>query len=464
MFLLNELLTFEYQNEYASEYDLTMKKDFRTPKIYTGGGDLSKRWYIYFSFKNPKTGKFERQSPIYAKANRKKTKEERMQILSIYRKVLLRLLNEGFNPYADNNELLSKRKSIAIESKNNLKSSVSIETPLNKAENKGVPEVKSIAIDSKMEVYNSESDEVIAMTIKNAFAFALKFKKKTVSERTYKDYQSKSTHFQNWLSKNFSKVKRVDQLSKNVFQKYLNQILEKTSAKNRNNYRVDLSSLMQVLLDNEIVAMNFVKAISVLKTKPKRNKTYSDKKQEAIFNYLEEKDPLLLLYIKFISYNFLRPIEVNRLTIGDINLEEQTLAIKTKTNTLKTKIIPDILVEELKLLQLSQYKTSNYLFTPKGIGLKWKSKEDNRRDYFSKRFKKVVKLHFDLSANYGLYSFRHTFITKLYRELRKSMTPFEAKSELMLITGHSTMVSPEKYLRDIDAELPEDYSVHLKKM
>jgi hypothetical protein len=57
-----------------------------------------------------------------------------------------------------------------------------------------------------------------------------------------------------------------------------------------------------------------------------------------------------------------------------------------------------------------------------------------------------------------MYSFRHTFITKLYRELRKSYSPFETKSRLMLITGHSTMTALEQYLRDIDAKLPEDYS------
>jgi hypothetical protein len=32
----------------------------------------------------------------------------------------------------------------------------------------------------------------------------------------------------------------------------------------------------------------------------------------------------------------------------------------------------------------------------------------------------------------------------------------------MPITGHSTMIALEKYLRDIDAELPEDYSEFLK--
>ena len=42
--------------------------------------------------------------------------------------------------------------------------------------------------------------------------------------------------------------------------------------------------------------------------------------------------------------------------------------------------------------------------------------------------------------------------------MRKTLTPFETKSRLLLITGHNTMNALEQYLRDIDAELPEDYS------
>jgi hypothetical protein len=33
---------------------------------------------------------------------------------------------------------------------------------------------------------------------------------------------------------------------------------------------------------------------------------------------------------------------------------------------------------------------------------------------------------------------------------------------LMLITGHNTMDALDKYLRGLDAELPEDYSESLK--
>ena len=38
------------------------------------------------------------------------------------------------------------------------------------------------------------------------------------------------------------------------------------------------------------------------------------------------------------------------------------------------------------------------------------------------------------------------------------MSAQQVKSKLMGITGHATIAALEKYLRDIDAELPEDYS------
>ena len=73
-------------------------------------------------------------------------------------------------------------------------------------------------------------------------------------------------------------------------------------------------------------------------------------------------------------------------------------------------------------------------------------------------FHDFIKDHFNLGSEYGLYSFRHTFITKLYRNLRENKSPHETKGILMNITGHVTMDALEKYLRDIDAELPEDNS------
>ena len=151
---------------------------------------------------------------------------------------------------------------------------------------------------------------------------------------------------------------------------------------------------------------------------------------------------------------------MSRLTVGDINVKDRTIQFKAKNSPLKTKIIPEILWGELP--DLSKLNKEWVLFTPQEFGGVWETREENRRDYFSKRFKKVVKDHFGLSEDYGLYSFRHTFITKLYRAMVKDSSPHAAKSQLMQITGHSSMEALEKYLRDIDAELPADYSEMLK--
>ena len=211
-----------------------------------------------------------------------------------------------------------------------------------------------------------------------------------------------------------------------------------------------------MLKNNELVEENYIPTIPVLKSKPTRNKTYTLKEQENIFNYLEKKDPNLLLLIKFVSYSFMRPIEVCRLRIKDLNLETKTVEFKAKNSQLKTKRLPQILLNDLP--DLSQLEKESLLFTAEKIGGFWDANETNRRDHFCKRFKSVVKDHFKFNEDYGIYSFRHTFITKLYRELIKSMTPEVAKSKRMLITGHTTLDALKKYLRTVDAELPADYS------
>ena len=73
-----------------------------------------------------------------------------------------------------------------------------------------------------------------------------------------------------------------------------------------------------------------------------------------------------------------------------------------------------------------------------------------------------MKEELGFSEDHTLYSFRHTFITRLYKSIKETKSPFEAKSMLMQITGHETMEALVKYLRDINAELPNDYSDYFK--
>jgi len=448
------------QSVHENVHDFTMKLNFSEPKIFTGGiaisqwstlskteqeNALKKDWYLYYSYRNPKTGKLERQPNIKAGANKFKTKKERLEILKSLQRNLQMLLERGFNPYEDNSE---KKEQFYTK-----------ETTANSIANK---DHKPIANDLQNEVQNKltvqESISTNSTTIKESFELGLKIKKSVLSKTSYPNFKSNTTRFEKWLNEKGFANKTIDAITKKTVIEYLNEVLENTSPRTRNNARIDISSLFQVLEDNDIIPENFIKKINVLKATPERNKTYTSTLQNNIYSYMEEHDKTLLLFVKFISYNYLRPIEVCRLRIEDIDLVDRKLYVKAKNSPVKTKIIPEILINDLP--DLSKMDKKHFLFTPNGIGGEWETEETDKRDYFSKRFKKV-KEHFELGKEYGLYSFRHTFITKLYHEFAKTMTPNEAKSKLMLITGHVSMDALEKYLRDIDAVLPDDYSKFL---
>ena len=431
-----------------------MNQPYSEPKIFTGGVSitqwkdlssaekklaLSKEWFVYYSYRDPESGKLKRQSHIKAGANRHKNMRARLSVLKTLQLNLGLLLENGFNPYEDNTtnkeRFLGKKQEVAAS-------------------------IDTVTVQPTTTGNNIQQVETIKeMSISEAFKFGLDIKKRELNSNSYHGYSSHINRFEKWLKEKELHNKGISIITKTVVIEYLNSLLKVSSTRNRNNYRASISSLFTTLEDNELIKDNFVKKIKNLKTTPERNKTYTPTMQKDIYEYMQEKDPILLLFVQFISYNLLRPIEVCRLRIEDIDIKDKRLYVKAKNKAVKIKIIPDHLLREIP--DLSEMDKKLLLFTPEKVGGEWEANETNRRDHFSKRFKEV-KDHFGLDVNYGMYSFRHTFITKLYQELRKEYTQFEAKSRLMLITGHATMIALEQYLRDIDAELPKDYSNLLK--
>ena len=449
----DQSIIFKFPNEHDLEHAMNIKRQFSKPKIYIANGDLTKRWYVYFSFRNPQTGKMDRMKNIYGIANSYKTKEQRLQVLTAYRINLLKLLKLGFSPFKDNSELYK-----SCQEKDSLK-----KTGLQKGEKqtKVVARKEAQFNDQKAEeVHKSPSES--SLSIKDAFDFAIKVKSKVISERTLNDYRSKVKRFLKWLNYKYPEVIEVVQLSRKLCIEFLNEILEKSSSRNRNNYRTELSSIFQVLLDNEIIELNYFQSIKKLRTIPKVHKAFSEELLEKIYRHLKQEDPIFYLYIQFISIAIMRPIEVCRLRVGDLDLKERLIKFKAKNSPLKTKIIPELLYNQLP--DLSNKDKNLLLFTPKEIGGEWNTSENNRRGYFSALFHTKVRKPFQLPSQYTLYGFRHTYISILYKSLRKTTTPFQAKSDLMFITGHKSMKALESYLRSIDAELPEDYSKHFESI
>ena len=435
-------------NVHENVHVLRMKLNYSEPKIYTGGVNidqwsllskkeqkaaLDKYWYVYYRYRNPNTGKLVQQTRIKAGANRFNDKASRYHILKQLQLAMSIVLQEGYNPYGENGDL---KEFLKNRGKNNPEK---VEKPLK-------PIQKPI--------------EEPSFPIGNAISIGLEIKESILGKDSFKKFKSRVLRFQKWLISNgITKKQDINVITKRTVIQYLNHVLQETSPRNRNNTRTDLASFFQTLEDNEVIKYNYIKTINKVKAVPTRHKTFSPELFYKIDEYLIEEDETLHLFVQFIYYGLLRPIEVCRLKIGDLNLVEKEFTVKAKNQSVKTKRIIGTLFE--KLPDLSKFDKNDFLFNMKDIGGNWTIDESSKRDYYTKKFKKV-KDHFSLDADYTLYSYRHTSITDLYRDLEKTLSPNALKSELMHITGHSSMKALESYLRSIDASLPKDYSKHLK--
>jgi integrase len=393
-------------------------------KFYTGGVDvkkwssltpnekkesLRKSWYVRWYFLNPKTNKLERQGNIKSGVNRLSKMTDRIKRLKKIKNHVKKAIKDGYSPYEKIND-------------------------------------------------NFETEKKY-INIKDALKKAHDHSNLTVSKVTSNDYFYAKEQFLKFIGST-NQLKDIKEVNKTTVLKFLNNKLEKTSARTRNNYKSSLSALFTVLENKlNLIERNFIKDISNEKTKVKTDRTFTKTELKNIVEWLKYTDPYLLTYIRFIAYNFLRPVEVNRLKVKDINLEESLLYFQAKNKPLKIKRIPSIFIDDIKSLNLHLYNAEHFLFTPKNEPSEWNSSDNSRRDTFSKRFK-IVKNKFNLGSQYGLYSFRHSFITNLFRYLRsvEKKSYSEAIEVLQPITGHETRVALERYIHQIDADIPEDWS------
>jgi len=370
-----------------------MKLKFSEPKIFTGGVDidqwsklstaqkkdaLDKYWYVYFSFRDPKTGKLKRQTNIKVGANNFKDMRKRIAHLRTLQRNLLLMLEAGFDPYGDNTELemafmgktpntrtaerivevippepvptvLPMQRFTPIRPTANFQSTPPI--PTQPIPIQPIPQVPTVqptqTVAPKPSVPDSTEIETEIVSIIEAFDLAMKTKQNVLNENSYVKFKSRINRFRKWLEKNSLSEGPIKSITKKTIITYLNEVLNETSARNRNNTRTDLSSFFQVLEDNDIILENFIKKLNVLKSTPTRNKTYTPAMERDIDDYLQENDTLLRLLTQFISYCLLRPIEICRLKIGDLDIQDRKIYVKAKNSPVKIKIIPEILLEQL---------------------------------------------------------------------------------------------------------------------
>lgn len=392
-------------------------KIFKRYKIKNGKKvacvDPGCNWYVYFYYRNPITNKMEDKYIYKNGINRFKTVASRTEEAKKLQLALKTLLNDGFCPYK-------------VYTYSNL-----------------------IPIDNKKQ------------TVLTAFTMAFNSKVNEWGQSTINTNNAHFNVFKEWISSVHIEHLPISEFKRKHVVNFLDYIMQfrKGNATTRNNYKRTISSLLTKLIELEVLEYNPADKINLIKSSPVKNKPFSNQQLKDIKKWLINNDPYLHKYLKFVTYAFLRPTEINKIKIKDINWDRKLINVGTKTNANFIPII-DILEEVIKTMDLQNYKDDCYIFTKYLKPDYWITKYDkSKSDFFGRRFNNLKKA-LNYGDEYGIYSFRHNASLNLFLGYinRDNLSENEAINKLQKIMRHKNPNTTRIYLRDIGAFSVKDYS------
>jgi integrase len=329
------------------------------PKLFDADGNLNQPWYIHYTI--IENGK-QKRIRVKGGINRFSTKKERYRAAqSLIDQVAKKLYNQT------SNEPTSK---------------ITISAPLKTRE---------------------------------AFDAIIIAKQNVIRSTSMKDYKSTSKVFLNWLeSIHTTSELLLSEINTNTIIRFLDYLVNERKVSNttRDNYLQNLTTIFNNLKDRGLVSEIPTRGIKKLPHALGRNLAYPQGLKTSILRECKGKDPYLFIYIQFIYYMYLRPTELRRIRVGDIDLFKNQIVVRpevAKNKKLSILDIPDHFLPSIRCLHLEQFNPSFYLFTNDGTpGSKMLYK-----NYFSLRYKKITQT-LNVPEFYTLYSWKHTGVVDAY--------------------------------------------------
>lgn len=278
------------------------------PKIIDRNGELSQRWYIEYKFKHPETNKFVIfREWISAKLNTRQARYKKA--VEIKTKLSLKL-KSGFTPFE------------AIERQQTLKQNITT---------------------------------------------VLDLKAATCGKRAKITYNSICGLFLTWIDKNKLGTVKPEEINRALAQRFLDYLLIEKKLSNRtyNNYLVALRTVFEVLLEREIIDFNVWKKLKKLKVKEADITAFTLAERKLITEVLPGINYQLYGVAMLIYYCYLRPAEIVRLKIADLDLINGQILVKasqSKNGCNQMVIMHPELIKVLQKMNLTRFPNDFYIF------------------------------------------------------------------------------------------------------
>jgi integrase len=234
--------------------------------------------------------------------------------------------------------------------------------------------------------------------------------KGAMSEKTITDYYSRLKIFQEWLEDRHYNNKKVYEMDTALATDFLDYVLldRETTTLTRNNYRTWMSAFCAWLVEKMYLSDNPISKIPILPIKEKFREPLSVPDVKRMSSYLKQTDKRFLLACYFEYYTMIRPIELVKIRIRDIQLHEQTVFIPSMVSkNRKNGRVPlhDKIVKLMLDLEVFSHSGKSFLFGKQFIP----SEERARSDIFRKRFSKLRE-ELNFPDCYMFYSLKDTGI------------------------------------------------------
>lgn len=372
------------------------------PVLKDRAGDVSKRWFVEFSARNPQTDEMKR----FRYNISGKTKEDRYAKGNELKDDLTKKLMSGWSPY-------------------------------------DLPKVifeDEIEYANAAKTYGKLKEETV--TVRRYLNEFLALKKSEVNAKSFQTYQSRLRNFYMYLEKHNFHDKVITRINNRVVLDFLvfQQQRDDLSVLTMSKYKQILFSFFNYLykahIINENPAVNLPRLGKVVDKAPS---AMTNKARKELSALIEVEDPQLHLACLCMFYAAIRPgEELRKLKIKHINMESKTITVMattSKKNRHETIVMPNQLVKALELYNLHLFDEEFYLLSRNGrpgpmpLGV----------NTLANRFKKI-RDKYNFSKEYKFYSWKHTGAQALKDA---DVSPYVIQQHLR----HQSFETTERYLR-----------------
>lgn len=378
------------------------------PKLYDANGDIRKKWFVFFSYRNPADNKmtrfrvFEGFGTIFTKKERYAHAEKLIAQYTVK-------INQGWNPFDEDLRGAVYEDNLRYANIARVfKAGRSANKTFNYYSNLFLPEVKGMA------------------------------------EKTYSNYVSKFRIFESWLTAHGYDGNDMVTITPEIMQQFFLHLIneEKLARITIKKYQHMLERLFNWCVVNKYLRQS---PMENLPETSRRNdqapRPIHESDMDALVTKIRETDPQLWLTVQLEYYCFLRPgKEIRFAKVGWFDLARSVISVPAdvvKTGENKTVIIPDQLRETLMNdWKLHLFPRDYYVIGQNGVPGPQPLGNNNLRNRFN-----IIRDALKLPTSYKLYSWKHTGNV---RTAKAGISMYDRQQQ----NGHHSMRSTEEYLKN----------------